>query len=176
MFRADLNADAVAAIEDFRKEFMERIYRPKNFRKITQSEACPIQGFPDNFMLTPSRPRWMKLIGNSVAVSVIKILVNAVVGTGVFDVTSDKEIDVNNKPVARVKQISFINVMKEYPEKIVENKPIIPQHEVSNVDLDKNVLISYVKADNMEQYLDQSAKIYYTGKRFPSTVALNKLY
>ena len=66
--------------------------------------------------------------------------------------------------------------MKEYPENIVENKPIIPQHEVSNVDLDKNVLISYVKADNMEQYLDQSAKIYYTGKRFPSTVALNKLY
>jgi DNA (cytosine-5)-methyltransferase 1 len=163
-------------IEDFRKEFMERIYRPKNFRKITQSEACRIQGFPDNFMLPPSRPRWMKLIGNSVAVPVIKILVNAVVGTGVFDVTSDKEIDVNNKPVARVKQISFINVMKEYPENIVENKPIIPQHEVSNVDLDKNVLISYVKADNMEQYLDQSAKIYYTGKRFPSTVALNKLY
>ena len=28
----------------------------------------------------------------------------------------------------------------------------------------------------MEQYLDQSAKIYYTGKKFPSTVALNKLY
>ena len=28
----------------------------------------------------------------------------------------------------------------------------------------------------MEQYLDQSAKIYYTGKKFPATVALNKLY
>ena len=28
----------------------------------------------------------------------------------------------------------------------------------------------------MEQYLDKSAKVYYTGKRFPSTVALNKLY
>lgn len=40
----------------------------------------------------------------------------------------------------------------------------------------KNVLISLVKKDNFEQYLDKSAKIYYTGKRFPSTVALNKLY
>ena len=40
----------------------------------------------------------------------------------------------------------------------------------------KNVLISYVKSDNMEQYLDWSAKIYYTGKKFPSTVALNKLF
>lgn len=28
----------------------------------------------------------------------------------------------------------------------------------------------------MEQYLDRSAKVYYTGKKFPSTVALNKLY
>ena len=28
----------------------------------------------------------------------------------------------------------------------------------------------------MEHYLDQSAKIYYTGKKFPSSVALNKLY
>jgi hypothetical protein len=28
----------------------------------------------------------------------------------------------------------------------------------------------------MSQYLDQSAKVYYTGKRFPATVALNKLY
>ena len=32
------------------------------------------------------------------------------------------------------------------------------------------------KNDNVERYLDQSAKIYYTGKKFPSTVALNKLY
>jgi len=43
-------------------------------------------------------------------------------------------------------------------------------------DISKNCLISLVKKDNIEQYVDQSAKIYYTGKRFPSTVALNKLY
>ena len=40
----------------------------------------------------------------------------------------------------------------------------------------KNVLVSLVKADNIDQYLDRSAKVYYTGKKFPSTVALNKLY
>ena len=55
------------------------------YRRITQSEACRIQGFPDDFILPPTRPRWMKLIGNSVAVPVIKILANAVVKTGVFD-------------------------------------------------------------------------------------------
>ena len=44
------------------------------------------------------------------------------------------------------------------------------------MDESKNVLISLVKNDNVERYLDQSAKIYYTGKKFPSSVALNKLY
>lgn len=44
------------------------------------------------------------------------------------------------------------------------------------IDYKKHLLISLVKADNMEQYPDRSAKVYYTGKKFPSTVALNKLY
>ena len=37
-------------------------------------------------------------------------------------------------------------------------------------------MISLVKADNFELFLDGSAKSYYTGKKFPSTIALNKLY
>lgn len=41
---------------------------------------------------------------------------------------------------------------------------------------DKNVLVSLVKNDNIDLFLDGSARIYYTGKKFPSTVALNKLY
>ena len=44
------------------------------------------------------------------------------------------------------------------------------------IDLTKNLLICNVKKDNWEQYLDGTAKIYYTGKKFPTTVALNKLY
>ena len=39
-----------------------------------------------------------------------------------------------------------------------------------------NLLICNVKKDNWKQYLDGSAKIDYTGKKFPTTVALNKLY
>ena len=38
------------------------------------------------------------------------------------------------------------------------------------------MLIALVKNDNIEQYFDRSAKVYYTGKRFPASVALNKLY
>lgn len=44
------------------------------------------------------------------------------------------------------------------------------------VDETKNVLISLVKKDNEKMFLDGSATIYYTGKKFPASVALNKLF
>ena len=40
----------------------------------------------------------------------------------------------------------------------------------------KNCLVSLVKEDNAELYTNQTAKIYYTGKKFPATIALDKLY
>ena len=169
-------------IEEFREEFMEHVYRPGNYRRITKSEACRIQGFPDNYLLPPTRPRWMKLIGNSVAVPVIKVLANAVVGTGVFDEKDETDAVVEEKPVVvRHKQLDFFATLRQYPENIVENTlPDPPKQETQklgpDVDDSKNVLISLVKNDNVERYLDQSAKIYYTGKKFPSSVALNKLY
>ena len=82
------------------------------------------------------------------------------------------------KAVARVKQLNFFDVLQQYPDNIVENAPVVQpaKKQEPNVEMDKNVLISLVKNDNVDRYLDQSAKIYYTGKKFPSTVALNKLY
>ncbi|MBQ6210053.1 MAG: class I SAM-dependent methyltransferase [Prevotella sp.] len=82
------------------------------------------------------------------------------------------------KAVARVKQLNFFDVLQQYPANIVDNTPVVQptKKQEPDVDMDKNVLISLVKSDNVERYLDQSTKIYYTGKRFPSTVALNKLY
>ena len=82
------------------------------------------------------------------------------------------------KTVSRVKQLNFFDVLQQYPENIVENAPVVQpaKKQEPDVEMDKNVLISLVKNDNIERFLDQSAKIYYTGKRFPSTVALNKLY
>lgn len=169
-------------IDEFRTEFMERIYHPRNYRRITKSEACRIQGFPDNYILPPTRPRWMKLIGNSVAVPIIKILANAVVSTGVFDEKDEVDVFVEKKPaLIRHKQLDLFATLRQYPENIVEN--IAPEYSKQQsqmqelyLDRSKNVLISLVKSDNIECYLNQSANIYYTGKKFPSSVALNKLY
>lgn len=48
--------------------------------------------------------------------------------------------------------------------------------QAARVDETKNVLISLVKKDNEKMFLDGSATIYYTGKKFPTSVALNKLF
>ena len=80
-----------------------------------------------------------------------------------------------------VKQLNFNELFEQYAfDNITENSMVcedfVDRNGTTNLDSTKNVLISLIKPDNVECYLDQSAKIYYTGKKFPSTVALNKLY
>jgi hypothetical protein len=92
-----------------------------------------------------------------------------------------KSVPKSQKKHVCVKQLNFLDLFDQYANNpIVENYML---HEDSidraydlHIDSSKNCLISLVKKDNFEQYEDQSAKIYYTGKKFPSTVALNKLY
>lgn len=85
------------------------------------------------------------------------------------------------------KQLSFLDLFDQYElEPITQNCMVREDIEVEYgtkhthpqlpLDLTKNLLICNVKKDNWEQYLDGTAKIYYTGKKFPTTVALNKLY
>jgi len=62
-------------------------------------------------------------------------------------------------------------ILEQYPNEIVSN-----QSNNNKLDYSKNLLVSLVKTDNFEFFLDGSAKSYYTGKKFPSSVALNKLY
>jgi DNA (cytosine-5)-methyltransferase 1 len=71
--------------DEYKKEFIEEVYKKENYRKITKEEACLIQGFPRDFKLPDSRARWMKLIGNSVSVPVINVLINSIISTGIFD-------------------------------------------------------------------------------------------
>ena len=70
-------------------------------------------------------------------------------------------------------ELDLFHVLEQYPDEIVRNK-----HQrvyVEELDATKHVLICNVKKDNVSKFVDCSAKIYYTGKKFPSTVALNKL-
>ncbi len=95
--------------------------------------------------------------------------------------TKGKEVNIRTE---RIKQLNFIDLFGQYAENPIIENSLLHEYEQNSttssdhidIDYSKNVLISLVKSDNMERYIDQSAKIYYTGKRFPSTVALNKLY
>jgi len=71
------------------------------------------------------------------------------------------------------KGINIKDIREKYPDTIVQNTI---KGDNLNIDQSKNVLISLVKTDNFEFFLDGTAKTYYTGKKFPSTVHLNKLY
>ncbi len=81
-------------IENYKRLFIQRVYKKNNYRKITREEACLIQGFPKNFMLPESRVRWMKLLGNSVSVPVVEMLGRAIVKTGVLGEQCSEKITI----------------------------------------------------------------------------------
>ena len=83
--------------EDYKRQFLEKVYFSGNYRKITKEEACLIQGFPPDFKLPESRARWMKLIGNSVSVPVIDILIKSIISTEVFGKKTTQDIKMYNK-------------------------------------------------------------------------------
>lgn len=72
-----------------------------------------------------------------------------------------------------IKPVSVNTIAAQYPRNIIDNSII---RDYSNLDLEKHVLISLIPQENTSIFLDESAKIYYTGRKFPSTVHLNKLF
>lgn len=94
--------------------------------------------------------------------------------------TFDVKIGKQKKDDAKIKQLNFFDLLTEYPDGIVssmarESQPL-EYGKTLQISMSKNVLVCLVKKDNVKQYLDKSATIYYTGKKFPSTVELDKLY
>lgn len=131
------------------------------FRRFSTREAARIQSFPDTFKLdSVSQIRQYKAIGNAVPPIMMWHVIKSL------------------QRVLVIHQLNFASVLAQYPDNIIQHEltPQVKATEDVGYDRTKNVLISYVKSDNMEQYLDRSAKVYYTGKKFPATVALNKLY
>lgn len=132
------------------------------YRRLSTKEAARIQSFPDSFIFdSVSQSRQYKAIGNAVPPVMMWYVIRAL------------------QKVLVIHQLDLFSVFKQYPTNIVERSEeeiIVPYSGNVKYDKSKNVLISYVKPDNTEHYLDRSAKIYYTGKKFPSTVALNKLF
>lgn len=94
--------------------------------------------------------------------------------------TLEKPVEKKEPPKVIYQQLNLFDLFDQYSDvPIVENNVLyegVAEYGGLIVDQTKNCLISLVKNDNIEQYENRSAKIYYSGKKFPSTVALNKLY
>lgn len=84
------------------------------------------------------------------------------------------------------KQLDFCDLFEKYAlDSITENCMVHESEcmeyvgldmDICPIDKSKNVLVSLVKKDNEQMFLNGTATIYYTGKKFPTTVELNKLY
>ncbi len=110
---------------------------------------------------------------------------SAVVSLNNYELQLNKILDsyVTDNPkeliTVRVKQLNFYSLLEEYgTASIVENNYVCEDQNNSyrNILSQKHVLISLIKKDNEELFLNHIAKLYYTGKKFPSTVELNHLY
>ena len=90
---------------------------------------------------------------------------------------------IKQKHAIRYHQVNLFELFEQYQENnIIEHNSVkevlkgyaLPHNKL--IDNTRNVLISNVKKDNLKQYIEKTAKIYYTGSKFPSTIAIKKLY
>lgn len=108
----------------------------------------------------------------------------------IFDKTQEKkltQVPVRLKKKVEYHQLDFFSLFEKYGDEPITDNSMVhddinwekyggkPQ-QAAMVEETKNVLISLVKKDNEKMFLDGSANIYYTGKKFPTSVALNKLF
>ncbi|MEE1252305.1 MAG: DNA cytosine methyltransferase [Bacteroidales bacterium] len=137
----------------------------KRKRFLTLRECARLQSFPDTFQPDIIESQAYKQLGNAVNIETVKIFAKYMFG--------DKTILKKYSIQSDLTPIDFLKVAKEFPNEIIDNR-IVSNYK--QLDFSKNLLIALVKNDTIDLLLDGSINIYYTGKKFPSTVALNHLF
>ena len=158
---------------------------PTETRPLTVREYARIQTFPDDWLFEGTIADQYKQIGNAVPVNLAYAI-----GRSLIRLFND--IDAGNPEESHFEEANHIahgmlppelfpidltNVRDNYPEQIIQNADG-RKRVLGNNDLDdsKNVLVSLVTNENLDPFNRKKANLYYTGKKFPSTVKLNKLY
>lgn len=158
---------------------------PTETRPLTVREYARIQTFPDDWEFAGNMSDQYKQIGNAVPVNLA-----FAIGRSLIRLFND--IDAQNSEETKFEEaykaahemlppvlfeLDIAELYKQYPEdtSIVSN-PYKKQKNKINLDDSKNVLVCLVPDKYIVPYTTQNAKAYFTGKKFPSTVKLNKLY
>lgn len=144
------------------------------YRRLIPIELERLNMFPDNHTYHPevSDGRRAFLMGNALVCGVVQEIGKSLYSF-IFDEApvSTKPIHVQRNPKPLLAQTLF----DFGEENLVYNKP----KKTYKLDSTKRLLIGFVKEDNEEYFLtEEPTKLYYTGNvgKFPSTIALNKLY
>ena len=160
---------------------------PTETRPLTVREYARIQTFPDDWAFEGNLTDQYKQIGNAVPVNLA-----FAIGRSLIRMFND--IDAQNPEESQyleankvasemlppsLYEIDMFDMHEKYPTDVnIINNPLIRRRNNSKQELDdsRNVLICLVPDKYIIPYTDQNAKVYFTGKKFPSTVKLNKLY
>lgn len=139
------------------------------YRRLSVRECARIQTFPDSFRFVYNNIEdGYKMVGNAVPPRLAYFI--AIQVQKAFNVQTHI---VDMQPLA--KKIPIDKIAREYKDNIIKDCSSL-YLEASECIKDYNVLISLVKSDNTSSFNGQVETIYYTGRSFPSTIALNKLH
>lgn len=160
------------------------VHNKKDIRPLTTKERSLVQTFPQEFHFEGSKTDIEQMIGNAVPVNLAKYVATAI---ATYLKRKNEFLIINKKltettsvvksqyaamkttiPMLRIKDVA-----QKYPDNIVANDLV---NKGKDLDLSKNLLVSLVKKDTIDLLLNGTINVYYTGKKFPSTVKLNHLY
>ncbi|MBO4561573.1 MAG: DNA (cytosine-5-)-methyltransferase [Bacteroidaceae bacterium] len=144
------------------------------YRRLIPVELERLNMFPDNHTYHPdvSDGRRAFLMGNALVCGVVREI-----GKSLYRFIYD-EAPVSTHPIDEKRNprpVLTLDLFENEDKELVINKP----KKTYQLDVTKRLLIGFVKEDNEKYFLsEESSKLYYTGNvsRFPSTIALNKLY
>ena len=160
---------------------------PTETRPLTVREYARIQTFPDNWEFEGNIADQYKQIGNAVPVNLA-----FAIGRSLIRLFND--IDAGNPEDSQFEEannaahgmlpptlfeIDMFDMHEQYPKNVdIIKNPFVRRNQTNIFDLDdsKNVLVGLVPDKYIVPYNNQNARVYFTGKKFPSTVKLNKLY
>lgn len=138
------------------------------YRRLSVRECARIQTFPDSFVFKYSDVKdGYKMVGNAVPPRLACYL--AIQMRKAFSDVIDSGNIAMFKPI---KHELVSRIASQYPLGIINNL----NNDSSVLHLERHVLISLVSQDNSDSYLNGSANVYYTGRKFPVIVRLNELF
>lgn len=158
---------------------------PTETRPLTVREYARIQTFPDEWMFAGNVSDQYKQIGNAVPVNLSYSIGRSLIRL-FNDIDAREHEESHFDEAYRVSKnmippqlfpIDLFSLQQSHPDEIVHNRLCKAKSTRDKfLDTTKNVLVSLVTNENVAPYLEQDARIYYTGNEFPSTVELNHLY